>query len=337
MAYVRMARGAQRLGLTGLTAGGVLLLLLAVQLQAEPPVLTEENLSPAQRAPSAAGSTHQPAARAAGAVGAKPETNQQPGNIEQNPSASAQSAADFSYAVRTGDSLSSIGALFHVETAELMRLNHVNPETVLKVGQPLRIPNPFAAQVGELTQKVGDLSRQLEQARSKIGTLEKEVHATDARNAELVALNRALQRDVRVLPWWRTAATSAGAAAAVMLIVMLLTVLEWRRLRARVFALVEANESLRRLDHKYRLLLAKAELRLQQIYGRRRGAELEGPEAGKTPEEFEIEQCSQELKQVLEAELVRLGLAPPGNYKRSRVREILAGSSTPAAARWSRR
>lgn len=244
---------------------------------------------------------------------------------------------DFSYVIRSGDSLSSIAALFHIETADLLRVNHVTPETVLQVGQSLRIPNPFAAQVRQLTEEVGELQRDLRQARSKISSLDKEIHATDARNSELVSFNRALQHDVRVLPWWRTATISATVVSAAMFIISLLAVLEWRRLRTRVFALVEANESLRRLDHKYRLLLAKAELRLQQIYGRRRGVDPSSAQAGKTPEEFELEQYSQELKQTLEAELVRLGLAPPGNYKRSRLREILAGSGASEATRYSRR
>jgi LysM repeat protein len=332
-----MARGAHGPGLMGLAAGSVLVLLLAAQLGAEPPVLTEENLQPVKPAPTAPGSMRAPAAKAQGDAGARPAADKQPNPAQESPSVNPLSGADFSYVVRAGDSLSSIASLFHVETSDLMRLNRVTPETVLQVGQPLRIPNPFAAQVRELTQNISDLNRQLQQARSKIGTLEKEVRATSARSAELVALNRALQHDVRVLPWWRTLALSTGGATAVMLIVTLLTVLEWRRLRARVLALVEANESLRRLDHKYRLLLAKAELRLQQIYGRRRGSELESADSAKTPEEFEIERYNQELKQLLEAELVRLGLAPPGNYKRSRLREILAGSSAPAPARWSRR
>jgi LysM repeat protein len=302
-------------------------------------VLTEETLVLGRGTPSDVQGNHPAGPKAAGTPSAKPATNNPPSNAQQNRAAagSAQSGADFLYAVRAGDTLSSIAALFRVETAELLRVNHVAPDTVLQIGQTLRIPNPFAAQLRQLTQSVDDLSSQLAQARSKIATLEKEVHATNTRNTELIALNRALQHAVRVLPWWRTAMVSASVAAGVMLIITLLAVLEWRRLRLRVFALAEANESLLRLDHKYRTLLAKAELRLQQLYGRRRGVDLEAPQLPKTPEEFELERYSKELKQVLEAELVRLGLAPPGNYKRSRIRQILAGSGAPAAARFSRR
>ena len=48
------------------------------------------------------------------------------------------------------------------------------------------------------------------------------------------------------------------------------------------------NDSLRRLDYKDKAALAKAELRFQELYGRRRRGFQEGQELSKTPEELEI-------------------------------------------------
>ncbi|MGC1344269.1 MAG: hypothetical protein WA854_18190, partial [Candidatus Binataceae bacterium] len=67
---------------------------------------------------------------------------------------------------------------------------------------------------------------------------------------------------------------------------------------------------------------AKAELRLQQLYGRRRGGLTEGQPRPKMPEEVEIERLAEDLKEVLEHHLVKLG-ARPRSAKRARWREMI--------------
>jgi len=138
------------------------------------------------------------------------------------------------------------------------------------------------------------------------------------------------------LPWWRGAALMAAGVAALMFGVMLLALIEWWILRNRFRAVAEMNESLRRLDYKYRAALAKAELRLQELYGRRRRGIQEGQERPKLPEEAEIEQLNRKLKDVLERHLKRLG--PPGeSTRRARWRERITGIGSPVEARSLRR
>src|SRR6516164_4583652 len=106
--------------------------------------------------------------------------------------------------------------------------------------------------------------------------------------------------------------------------------------RHRVRAVAEMNESLRRLDYKYKAALAKAELRFQELYGRRRRGVQEGQELSKTPEEIEIEQLNRRLKEVLEHHLQRLDTAS-SSAGRARWRERLAGIGAPMEARSFRR
>ena len=86
-----------------------------------------------------------------------------------------------------------------------------------------------------------------------------------------------------------------------------LTVLEWFLLRRRFIATADMNESLRRLDQRYRALLAKAELRMQELYGRRRRGVSEDHERPKLPEEADLERLDQQLHDLLEHHLKQLG------------------------------
>ena len=106
---------------------------------------------------------------------------------------------------------------------------------------------------------------------------------------------------------------------------MLLTLFEWWRMRRRFVALAAMTDALSRLDYKYKAMFAKAELRLQQLYGRRRGGITEGQPRPKMPEEIEIERLNDELKQILELHLQRLGARLPGARRRKGWRELFGG------------
>ena len=134
-----------------------------------------------------------------------------------------------------------------------------------------------------------------------------------------------MQGGVKLLPWWRATAVSLGIFALFMFGVMLLTMFEWWRMRRRFVALAALTDALSRLDYKYKAMFAKAELRLQQLYGRRRGAIAEGQPRPQMPEEVEIERLNDELKQILELHLQRLGARLPGARRRKGWREMLGG------------
>jgi hypothetical protein len=117
---------------------------------------------------------------------------------------------------------------------------------------------------------------------------------------------------------------------------MFLALVEWWLLRSNFRAVAEMNEALRRLDYRYRSALGKAELRLQELYGRRRRGLHDGQERPKLVEEAEIERLNRELKTVLERLLERLGPVGTG-ARRARWRVRIAGVGSPVEARSLRR
>ena len=82
-------------------------------------------------------------------------------------------------------------------------------------------------------------------------------------------------------------------------------------------------------------MLARSELRLQQLYGRRRApVEMQS----KSPDDFEMERLNRELKDVLEQQMAQLGVQIHTTARRSRFREWLANlGSRPVAVRSDRR
>ena len=111
----------------------------------------------------------------------------------------------------------------------------------------------------------------------------------------------------------------------------LVTLFEWWRVRRKFVALAEMTDALSRLDYKYKAMIAKAELRLQQLYGRRRGGITEGQPRPKMPEEVEIERLNEELKNILEHHLQRMGAKLPGARRRRGWRELFGTSDVNSA------
>lgn len=258
-----------------------------------------------------------------------------PALSEETPSA-AQPRASIPYTIRRGDTLGTIASEFGISVSELARLNRLSEDSELMVDRTLRIPNPFLARERELTSEVDRLSIDKQTSDRRAEKAESALASSRERMQDLTTANDQYGHDLRTLPWWRGAAMATAAAAVLMLGVMLLALVEWWTLRNRFRAVAEMNESLRRLDFKYKTALAKAELRLQELYGRRRRGIQDGQERQKMPEELEIEELSRELKEVLEQHLARLGPPGPG-ARRALWRERVLGIGSPVEARTLRR
>jgi|SRR5579875_1362157 LysM repeat protein len=243
---------------------------------------------------------------------------------------------DIIYAIREGDSVGAISAMFHIPAQEIFRHNHLREDSTLRVGQVLRIPNPYAAQIRALQSQLAALSSRNQEQERKLQDAGTKERAFDARIEELSTLNRALEHDVTMLPWWRRATTVAVTLALVMLGVALVSLLQWFLIRRRFITVAAANEKLTRLDQRYRALLGRAELRLQQLYGRRRPASEISAQV-RSQEDFELERLGREVKTVLEQELTQLGVQMHPPARRSRLREWLANLGSPVAVRSDRR
>jgi LysM repeat protein len=258
------------------------------------------------------------------------------GTSEEAPPAAPGHGGEFSYSVRAGDSLGSIASTFGIQTSDIAHANRLDLDATLMVGQTLRIPNPFAARMRALSVENQQFSDQLAGLRK---------HAEDATAAQsdlkvqlgqLAASNRELAHAVQMLPWWRDAAYSTVIVALLLLGVAALAVIEWFLLRRRFIAVADMNDSMRRLDQRYRALLAKAELRMQELYGRRRRGLSEDQERPKLPEETDLERLDQQLHDVLEHHLKQLG-GPVRSRRRPRWDEEFAAVASPVQARSARR
>jgi len=243
---------------------------------------------------------------------------------------------EFSYSVRSGDSLGSIASTFGIQAEDIAQANKLQLDTTLMVGQTLRIPNPFAARMRELTAENQKLSDQVADLQKRADSANASQADMKAQVQQLTASNRELTHDVQMLPWWRGAVYSAIIVSLLLLGVAGLAVLEWFLLRRRFIAIAELNESLRRLDQRYRALLAKAELRMQELYGRRRRGISEDQERPRIPEEAALERLDQQLHDVLERHLKQLG-GPVRPRRRARWDEEFGTVASPVEARSARR
>jgi len=250
--------------------------------------------------------------------------------------APARRSGEFSYSVRSGDSLGSIASTFGIQAEDIARANRLQLDTTLMVGQTLRIPNPFAARMRELTAENQKLTDQIADLQKRADNATASQADIKAQAQQLTASNRELTHDVQMLPWWRGAVYSAIIVSLLLLGVAALAVLEWFLLRRRFIGIAELNESLRRLDQRYRALLAKAELRMQELYGRRRRGISEDQERPRIPEEADLERLDQQLHDVLQRHLKQLG-GPVRPRRRARWDEEFGTVASPVEARSVRR
>jgi LysM repeat protein len=243
------------------------------------------------------------------------------------------------YTVRPGDTINAIAQMFGVTPEEIAHANRIHADDGLLADEVLKIPHPFTNEITTLRSQLESINAQSQAVQQKADAASEQVKSLQAQVQELTGDNQDLQSVVKIMPWWRATAVSLGFAALIMFGMMLLTLFEWWRMRRRFIALAEMTDALGRLDYKYKAMIAKAELRLQQLYGRRRQGITEGQPRPKMPEEVEIERLNDELKEILQHHLQRLGARLPGSKRRKSWRELLNGSDVGSAveARSARR
>jgi len=229
------------------------------------------------------------------------------------------------YTVRPGDSVGLIAQMFGVTPEEVAHANRIHIDDELQVDEVLKIPHPFTTEVTNLRSQVETLSAQQQAAQQKSDSAQEQIKSLQTQVQELTGENQDLQSSVKILPWWKATAVSLGIFALIMFGAMLLVMFEWWRMRRRFMALAAMTDALSRLDYKYKAMFAKAELRLQQLYGRRRGAVTEAQPRPRMPEEVEIERLNEELKNILEVHLQRMGAKLPGG-RRKGWRELFGGT-----------
>jgi LysM repeat protein len=326
---------------TALVAAGLALLLLcpanAAPIEEDVPLPPVPRHAKARPEPSAAALAETPSGSSAPSEEpAGPPVRSGTDRSDAAPATAAEVHKYFPYTIRSGDTLETIADIFGVQVADITRANRRIADGDLMAGDTIRIPNPFVTRESELNAEVERLSidkqeaeRKADQATNALASLHSQLETAATSNAHY-------EHDLHSLPWWRTAAWVAAIAGVVMFGMMLAALTEWWNLRSRYRAVAEMNDSLRRLDYRYRMVMAKAELRLQGLYGRRRRGIEDGQQRPKIPEEAEIEQLDLQIKEILESYLERLG--PPNNRaRRAWWRELIGAVGAPIEARTARR
>jgi LysM repeat protein len=233
-----------------------------------------------------------------------------------------QPAKAIPYTVRPGDSIGTVAAMFGISPDDLARANRIAPDDELISGDVLHVPNPFASEVATLRSQVATLNSQVNAAQGKTDSSDSQIHQLKDQVAELRDDNDSYQASLKILPWWRATAITMGGVAIAFFVVAGIAMFEWWRMRRKLVAVAELSASLTRLDYKYKSMIAKVELRLQQLYGRRRAGMTEGQPRPKLQEEMEIERLDDELREILRAQLEKLGAQLGRPRKRSSVREM---------------
>ena len=241
------------------------------------------------------------------------------------PAVHPQPARVIPYTVRPGDSIGAIAGMFGVTPDEVAHANRIHVDDELMAGEVLRVPKPFTNEVNSLRAQVDSLTAQLQAAEQKAEAAENQLQQLKDQVQELQGENQSLNSSLKQLPWWRATSVTMAGAALFMFGAMVVTLFEWWRMRRKFMALAAMTEALSRLDYKYKAMFAKAELRLQQLYGRRRQGFPEGQPRPRLPEEMEIDRLNEELKQVLAEHLEKLGAKLHGSNKRGKWREMIGG------------
>jgi hypothetical protein len=226
--------------------------------------------------------------------------------------------------------------MFGVSIAELTRLNRSSDDSELVAGHPLRIPNPSVIRERELTAQVDQLAHDQQDADARDRQAEAALTTARGRIDDLTARARQASHDLRAFAWWRGTVYLLAILTTLLLGATAVVLVDWWLLRSRFRAVAELNEALRRLDYRYKSALAKAELRLQELYGRRRRGLHDGQERPRLAEEAEIEALNRELKAVLDQHLRRLGPAR-GIARRARWQARISGIGSPVEPRAIRR
>ena len=248
------------------------------------------------------------------------------------PGVHPQPARSIPYTVRPGDSIGAIAQMFGVTADDIAHANRLHVDDELMAGEVLRVPKPFTNEVNSLRTQVDSLTAQLQAAEQKAEAAENQLQQLKDQVQELQGENQSLQSSLKQLPWWRATSVTMAGAAIFMFGAMVVTLFEWWRMRRKFLALAAMTEALSRLDYKYKAMFAKAELRLQQLYGRRRQGFPEGQPRPRLPEEMEIDRLNEELKQVLAEHLEKLGAKLHGSRKRGKWREMIGGVDSPVEA-----
>jgi LysM repeat protein len=184
----------------------------------------------------------------------------------QQAAAPADDQGFIEYQLRANEDPSKVARMFHVTVAELMELNHISDPHRLAVGTTLKIPDPRAAAVQQLTVEKHGLETQLASAHADVAALKTHADQVQSELADQRELNEALQSDQALYHAWRIAVFVAGGTAVVLAFGLLLAWGKARDAERHAEVLKREADVMRAAVDKYRQLSAQFELKYQSLF-----------------------------------------------------------------------
>jgi hypothetical protein len=170
------------------------------------------------------------------------------------------------YQLRANEDPSKVARMFHVTVAELLALNRISDPRRLTVGTTLKIPDPRAAAVKQLTAEKQGLEAQLASSRTDVARLQTQSEQLEAQLADLRDLNESLRGEQALYRTWRIAVFVAGGAAVILAFGLLLAWGKARDAERHAEVLEREAEAMHAAVDKYRQLGAQFELKYQSLF-----------------------------------------------------------------------
>jgi LysM repeat protein len=187
-------------------------------------------------------------------------------SVAEDAAAPADDQGFIEYQLRANEDPSKVARMFHVTVAELLALNHIPDPRRLTVGTTLKIPDPRAEAMKQLTAEKQGLEAHLASAQAHVTTLQSQSDQLQAQLADLRELNESLRGEQALYHTWRIAVFVVGGAAVVLAFGLLLAWGKARDAERHAEVLEREAEVMRAAVDKYRQLSAQFELKYQSLF-----------------------------------------------------------------------
>jgi hypothetical protein len=187
-------------------------------------------------------------------------------SLAEEAAAPADDQTFIEYQLRANEDPSKVAHMFHVTLAELLALNHIPDPRRLTVGTTLKIPDPRASMVQQLSAEKHGLETQLASAQANVTTLQTQTDQVQSQLTDLRELNESLRSEQALYHTWRIAVFIAGGAAVVLALGLLLAWGKARDAEQHAEVLQREAEVMRAAVDKYRQLGAQFELKYQSLF-----------------------------------------------------------------------
>jgi hypothetical protein len=187
-------------------------------------------------------------------------------SFAEEAAAPADDQSFIQYQLRADEDPSKVARMFHVALDDLLALNHISDPRRLTVGTALKIPDPRASLVKQITAEKQGLETQLASAQASIAASKARTDQMQSELARQREIDEAFRSEQALYHIWRVAVFVAGGAAVVFALGLLLAWGKARDAERHVGLLERDAKVMRAAVDKYRQLGAQFELKYQGLF-----------------------------------------------------------------------